>query len=79
MALGWRGSGALRLLEEALGPPPRLRAQQLLGVLQSPLFQALLDIQESYEATVAEAPPAPPRLRVTPTPPDPPDRHPPTA
>ncbi|KAL8177053.1 UNVERIFIED_CONTAM: hypothetical protein K2H54_041336 [Gekko kuhli] len=41
----------------------RHKAEKLLGIFQSELFQALLDIQEFYEATVTDAPPVTTTLR----------------
>ncbi|CAM5179170.1 unnamed protein product [Eretmochelys imbricata] len=39
------------------GPELRQKAQTLLSIFHSRLFQALLDIQEVYEAAVTDAQP----------------------
>uniref|UniRef100_W5N8A6 Discs, large homolog 4a (Drosophila) n=1 Tax=Lepisosteus oculatus TaxID=7918 RepID=W5N8A6_LEPOC len=50
---------ALRLMEECQSETGdegfRARAEKLLNIFQSDLFQALLDIQEFYEVTVCES------------------------
>ncbi|KAK9398366.1 disks large 4 [Crotalus adamanteus] len=46
----------LQLMKQpaTLNPDSRTKMDRLLGVFQSELFQALLDIQEFYEVTVSE-------------------------